>query len=67
MEGKGWVTSSWDMDAGQGPPRRAYKLSLNGDEELRKYIKDLEQAHSTITDLITVYYRHIEGGEGDYH
>lgn len=67
MEGKGWVTSSWDMDAGQGPPRRVYKLSLFGDEVLKEYVTDLEQVHARISDLITAYYHHIEEGEGDYH
>jgi DNA-binding PadR family transcriptional regulator len=67
MEAKGWVTSSWEMEGGQGPPRRVYRLSLSGDEVLRDYAEDLEQAQARISELIHSYYRHIEEGEGDYH
>jgi len=67
MEDKAWVTSSWDMDGGQGPPRRVYQLTALGDEVLREYVRDMEQAHARIADLINAYHRHIEEGEGDYH
>lgn len=65
MEDNGWVTSTWDTDT--GPARRVYRLTALGDEVLREYIKDMEQTHVRIGDLIHAYYRHIEEGEGDYH
>ncbi len=67
METKGWVTSSWDMEGGQGPPRRVYRLSAVGDEVLRDYVADLEHAHAQIAGLIHAYYHHIEEGQGEYH
>ena len=67
METKGWVTSSWDIAGGQGPPRRVYKLTLVGDEVLKTYVDDLESTQNRITDLVTAYYRHIEEGQGEYH
>ena len=67
METKGWVTSSWDIGGGQGPPRRVYKLLPLGDEILRSYVDDLENAQTRITDLVNAFYRHIEEGQGEYH
>ena len=67
METKGWVTSSWDMAGGQGPPRRVYRLAPLGDEVLKAYVDDLESAQTRITDLVNAYYRHIEEGQGEYH
>ncbi|MGD8398432.1 MAG: PadR family transcriptional regulator, partial [Anaerolineae bacterium] len=31
MEGRGWVTSSWEEEQTQGPPRRVYRLTELGD------------------------------------
>jgi DNA-binding PadR family transcriptional regulator len=67
MEAKGWITSNWDTGGGQGPPRRVYKLALLGDEILKAYVDDLQNAQTHITGLVNAYYRHIEEGQGDYH
>lgn len=67
MEDRNWVTSCWDTDNTQGPPRRVYRLTALGDEVLRGYIKDLEQTHARIGRLIQAYYRHMEEGEGEHH
>ena len=67
MEAKGWVTSSWDMEGGHGPPRRVYRLSPLGDEILRMYVDDLKSMQTRINDLVNAYHRHIEEGQGEYH
>ncbi len=67
MEQRGWVTSQWDTDSTQGPPRRVYRLTAEGDTVLRGYIEDLEQAHNQIGQLIQAYHRHMEEGEGEHH
>ena len=34
MEERGWVTSTWDDEQTQGPPRRVYSITTQGDEVL---------------------------------
>ena len=34
MEEKEWVTSNWDEERSQGPPRRVYRITALGDEVL---------------------------------
>ena len=67
MESKGWVTSTWDEEKTQGPPRRVYHLTELGDDVLARSSQDLRQARDLIDHLLGVYSRHMEEGEGDYH
>jgi poly-beta-hydroxybutyrate-responsive repressor len=67
MEERNWVTSYWDTDNAQGPPRRVYQLTATGDDVLRVYIEDLEQTHAQIGRLIAAYHRHMDEGEGEHH
>jgi len=67
MDETDWVTSSWEVDETQGPPRRVYHLTALGDEVLGAYMQDLRQTHEQIGDLMGAYNRHIEKGEGEHH
>jgi DNA-binding PadR family transcriptional regulator len=67
MDGKDWVTSSWEVDETQGPPRRVYHLTAQGNEVLGAYMQDLRQTHAEIGDLIKAYTRHIKEGKGEHH
>ena len=67
MDTRGWVTSSWDTEQAQGPPRRVYRLTKLGDEMLGAYVQDLQQAHGQIGDLIDAYHRHLEEDKGEHH
>ncbi len=67
MEAKGWVTSVWDEERSQGPPRRVYRITAQGDEVLVLWAKDLEESRKRIDYLLGVYRRHIEEGEGEHH
>jgi len=67
MDEKGWVISNWDVDGTQGPPRRVYRLTTSGDNVLGAYIQDLRQTHEQIGNLMDVYTRHMEEGEGEHH
>ena len=67
MDEKAWVTSSWDVDETQGPPRRVYRLVAQGDEVLRAYMQDLRQTHQQISDLMDSYDRHMKEGKGEHH
>ena len=67
MEEKGWVTSTWDEEQAQGPPRRVYCLTALGDEMLAPWTHDLEESREKIDYLLEAYRRHVEEGEGEYH
>lgn len=52
MEDAGWVTSTWDREQTQGPPRRVYTLTQEGYAALREWKKHLEQAQGIIARLL---------------
>jgi poly-beta-hydroxybutyrate-responsive repressor len=67
MEGLEWVTSTWDEEQTQGPPRRIYQLSALGNAVLAQWAKDLEQSKSRIELFLRAYREHMREGEGEYH
>jgi len=67
MEERGWVTSTWDEEQTQGPPRRVYRITALGDEVLAQWARELEEIKERIDYLLGVYYRHMEEGEGEHH
>jgi DNA-binding PadR family transcriptional regulator len=67
MEELKWVTSAWEGEQTQGPPRRIYRLSSLGLEVLIQRIKDLERSRSWIDRFLRAYHKHIREGEGAHH
>ncbi len=67
MEEKGWVTSVWEEEGAQGPPRRVYRLTELGNEVLGWWTSDLRETAQIIEHFLDTYQRHMEEGEGDYH
>ena len=67
MEENGWVTSTWDAERTQGPPRRVYCLTALGDRMLSTFMQHLQQPREQIDDLTGAYSRHMREGEGEYH
>jgi len=67
MEGRGWVTSTWDEEQTHGPPRRVYCLTAPGDEALGLWAQDLQETRGLIDHLLNAYSKHIEEGEGEHH
>ena len=67
MEAKGWVTSTWDEEQTQGPPRRVYRLATLGDEVLSGCTQDLREMRGMIDHFLGAYSQHMEEGEGEYH
>jgi len=67
MEEEGWVTSRWDEEQTQGPPRRVYRLTELGDEALRWWINDLGDTQALIETILRTYERHMEEDQGDHH
>ena len=67
MEEKGWVTSYWEEEDTQGPPRRVYRLTELCNEVLCWWTSDLRETAQIIGHFLDTYRRHREEGEGDYH
>lgn len=67
MEDRGWVSSTWEPEQTQGPPRRVYNLAAPGNEVLARWIEDLEETRVQVDRLLGTYYRHMEEGEGEHH
>jgi PadR family transcriptional regulator len=67
MEGRGWISSTWDEEQTQGPPRRVYRLTGLGDEALGLWTQDLQETRGLIDRLVGAYSRHMEEGEGEHH
>jgi len=63
MEARGCVTSTWDEEQTQGPPRRVYQITAVGDEVLSLCIQDLQETRGRIDYLMTAYDRHMEENE----
>ena len=59
MEDREWVTSTWDEEKTQGPPRRVYQITEQGDEALAHWIKDLEQTRAHIDHVLENYGTHM--------
>lgn len=67
MEERNWVTSTWDEERTQGPPRRVYRLTALGDEVLAWWTKDLEETTGLIDHFLGTYRSHMEEGKGEHH
>ena len=67
MEENEWVTSTWDTEQTQGPPRRVYHLTALGHEMLGECIRALKRTREQIDELVDAYAEHMQQGSGDYH
>jgi len=52
MEELVWITSEWDSDQTQGPPRRTYRLTVEGERVLQNWQKELEKNRALIDLLL---------------
>ncbi len=57
MEEMGWVSSDWEPDRTQGPPRRVYALAPDGEQVLAEWIAYLEESKEGIDRLLEAYKR----------
>ena len=67
MEARECVTSTWDEEQSQGPPRRVYRITALGDEVLAAWIQDLDETRKMIDRLVGAYRVHMEKGKGEHH
>ncbi len=54
MESGGWVTSRWDTES-QGPKRRVYQITQEGEDYLQLWVADLRRTRDEIDALIAAY------------
>ena len=66
MEENGWVTSDWDTEATQGPPRRVYHLTAAGDAALAQWTADLRDTRQGIDRFLAAYQAHMRE-TGEHH
>ena len=52
MEGLEWITSDWDTEQTQGPPRRVYRLTDLGEDVLQTWQQELEKSRDMISQLM---------------
>jgi PadR family transcriptional regulator, regulatory protein PadR len=55
MEEFGWISSDWETEETQGPPRRVYTLTLEGREVLADWMGSLRKSRDTIDGLLAAY------------
>ena len=67
MEEEGSIQSTWDEEKTQGPPRRVYTLTAEGNDSLQFYIEDLQTTQGRIGQLLQAYSLHMQKGNGDFH
>ena len=59
MEENGWVVSRWGEES-QGPQRRVYQISPEGEERLDEWIEDLRKTRQEIDRLLVAYERDVQ-------
>ena len=67
MEERGLVTSNWDEQKTQGPPRRVYRLTATGNEALALWVADLEETRKRIDHVLESYRQHMQQEQADHH
>lgn len=53
MEELDWIQSDMDNGQTQGPPRRNYRLTIQGEEVLKFWQQELSKSKDLISDLLT--------------
>ncbi len=67
MEEEGYIQSTWDEEKTQGPPRRVYTLTSEGDNSLQYHLEDLRTTRNRIDQLLQAYTLHMREGSGQFH
>ncbi len=55
MEEDGLVQSDWDEEKTQGPPRRVYSITMDGQDALAFYMDEMRVTRDRIDQLIDKY------------
>lgn len=66
MEAQGFVTSTWDTSR-EGPPRRVYRITAEGDRYLTRWVGELQETDRVLHHFLTAYREHMQKGKGEHH
>ena len=65
LEAEGLIQSVWDDKDSQGPPRRIYSITGDGEEILTQYMEKLKTSRKQIDHLIEVYEKSAAPNKGN--
>jgi PadR family transcriptional regulator PadR len=51
MEELAWIQSEWDTETVQGPPRRIFSLTAEGENALQAWQEELDRANESIAHI----------------
>ncbi|MEA3308447.1 MAG: PadR family transcriptional regulator [Chloroflexota bacterium] len=57
METVGWIAPSWDMESGQGPPRKVYRATPAGISALEAWSQELQDLRGMVNVFLESYQR----------
>jgi PadR family transcriptional regulator PadR len=57
MEEQGWITSEWDMEGAQGPPRKVFQITEAGIAVLDAWSAEIEALRETLNTFAENYQR----------
>lgn len=60
MEEQGWVTADWDVESGQGPPRKVHQLTAEGEAALDMWSTEVQELQEMLQKF-TSRYRELRG------
>jgi DNA-binding PadR family transcriptional regulator len=63
MEARELVTSTWDEEQSQGPPRRTYQITPQGEAECGLWKQHLEHQRDLLQAILDSFYQDEEKGE----
>ncbi len=55
MEEAGWIAPSWDMESGQGPPRKVYQVTPEGIAALETWSQEMQDLRSMVNVFLESY------------
>ncbi|MGC9467562.1 MAG: PadR family transcriptional regulator [Anaerolineae bacterium] len=53
MEERGWVSSDWDLEGAQGPPKKVYRLEPAGRAALDAWSGEIEELRSMLGSFLS--------------
>ena len=57
MEEAGWIAPSWDMESGQGPPRKIYQVTPEGISALELWSQEMQELRGLVNGFLESYQR----------
>lgn len=57
MEEQDWITSEWDMEGAQGPPRKVFQITEQGITVLEAWSVEIEALRNTLNTFAENYQR----------